>query len=477
MSDRHASMKYQLKEQSEMTRIEFPIAVSIPTDTAGEHSWQLVVTPDGVFGRHDTGVRGRANRWAMYVNGKGHDAQVPGDLPLVMRAGTIELDEDMVKAIVDRGYATGDEASVSQALKKVIDHASLPLFIQNAKPMNQWLDEQSVSWTPPVVAAPVAAAESETPPRVATVAEAAAILDAGDVNVADALTIHDNAAAYSVPVAVEQWIPTRFVDHDIDMFEFLRKARDGKWNIAITGPTGCGKSAAMYNFAVEEKMNLAVIPFSEATDTTSLWDEAILIPDGRGGTRSVRVLTAAGMVAKYGGVMEWQEVNGAADAMLTAIYGVLDFGRQITLSNGATIPLHPNVLIAATQNPVDAAHSHASHMSAALDRRFWPVEMGYSADIEAKIVSSKALRELAGEIRSAGLTVPFGTDSLFKVHKAITDFGLRQGLVGLVTMFKDPASREVVRPMVDVRGAEIARDYGQEFKSDVADLQDSDLDF
>jgi AAA domain (dynein-related subfamily) len=466
-----------------MSKIEFPIAVSIPTDAAGEHSWQLIVTPDGVFGRHDTNVKGRANRWAMYVEGKGHDEEVPTDLPLVMRAGTIELDEDMVKAIVERGYATGDEASVTQALKKVIEHASLPMFIQHNKKMNDWIDEQTVAWTPEpepvVVEAPVATVTVTEPeaPRVATVAEATAILDSGEVNIADALTIHDNVAAFTVPVKVEEFIPTKFVDHDIDAFEFLRKAMAGKWNIAITGPTGCGKSAAVYNFAVTENKHLATIPFSEATDTTSLWDEAILIPDGRGGTRSVRVLTAAGMVAKYGGIMEWQEVNGAADAMLTAIYGVLDFGRQITLSNGATVRLHPDTLIVATQNPVDAAHSHASHMSAALDRRFWPVEMGYVPEIEAKIVSSKSLRELAGEIRSAGLSQPFGTDSLVKVHKAITDFGLRQGLVGLVTMFKDPASREVVRPMVDVRGAEIAKDYGQTFQSDVAELADDDLDF
>lgn len=462
--------------------ITCPMAVSIPTNAEGDHQYELVITPEGVFGRHNTGVKGRANRWAMYHMDKGHKEAVP-ELPMLMRAGTVELDEDELKAIVERGYATGDEASVTVALKKMLEKTPLPMVIQNQTKGDDWIaSTPAPTWTPePVAVEPepvlelddepmIEATETTEMPRV-LVADPVAIVDAGNLDMSKILAVHDNAAAYVVPKAVEDWVPVKFTDTEIDAMEYLERAKKGGWNIAITGRTGCGKSALCYNTAVKWETPYAAIPFSEATDTTALWDEPLLVPDGRGGTRSVRVLTAAGMVAKYGGIMEWQEVNGAADAMLTAIYGVLDFGRAITLSNGTTIPLHKDTIIIATQNPVDAAHSHASHMSAALDRRFWHVEMGYMEEIEARLVPHKSLREIAGEIRSSGIVQPFGTDSLVKVHKAIEDFGLKQGVTGLITMFRDPAAREVVRPIVDVRLAELARDYAQEISSDVEDIE------
>jgi hypothetical protein len=454
-------------------KITIPVAVSIPNGEG--HMLQIALTPEGVLGRLDTGVKGRANRIALYADDRGHKTtDLPENEILLMRIGDVEMDADMLRALVERGYATGDEASIVNALKKAWEHA--PIRVQDGIKTQEWIGSTTTpSWpveAAPVVTAPVVQVTEASPVEViAPVGELPNIVMDADT-ASSALKVHDNMAAYKVPVAVEEWVPVKFTDTDIDSIEYLERAKNGGWNIAITGSTGCGKSALCYNTAVKWGTAYAAIPFSEATDTTALWDDSLLVPDGMGGTRSMRVLTAAGMVAKYGGVMEWQEINGAADAMLTAIYGVLDFGRQITLSNGSTIPLHKDCIIIATQNPVDAAHSHASHMSTALDRRFWHVEMGYMTEIEEKLVPVKALREIAQEIRRSDIQQPFGTDSLVKVHKAIQDFGLKQGVTGMITMFRDSAAREIVRPIIDVRLTELGTAYNQEVESDVeeADL-------
>ena len=466
-------------------KITIPIAVSIPLNS-DDHRLEIAITPDGLFGRIDNKQKGRSNRFAVFADDKGHKTT---DIPniLLLQIGEVEVDADQLREVMDRGYAKTEESNLTHALKEGWKGARIR--VQDSIMSHDWVQNVqstgNVQWPAPpapVVVAPVAPVAAVAPITAPVTLEnipldPTAVLDPTDTSLEAALAVHDNQAAYSVPVAVETWEPVMFNGTVIDSFDYLDRCVKGKWNLAITGSTGCGKSALVYNYAVQRGMHHATIPFSEATDTTGLWDEPLLIPDGHGGTRSVRVLTAAGMVAKYGGIMEWQEVNGAADAMLTAIYGVLDFGRAITLSNGASIRLHPDTLIVATQNPVDASHTHASLMSAALDRRFWHVEMGYSEDIEAKIVPIKSLRELAKEIRNSGIQQPFGTDSLSKVHKAVGDFGLQQAMTGLVTMFREQSAREVVRPIVDVRLAELAKAYGEDIVSDVAELDAAELDF
>jgi hypothetical protein len=265
------------------------------------------------------------------------------------------------------------------------------------------------------------------------------------------------------------WEEGSFLGTKISQFEYLDRMQapktGRKWNLQVTGPTGCGKSTLFTAYCAARGLHLAQIPFGEATDTSSLVDDVALVNG-----ESIRVLTPLGMILKYGGWIEIQEPNAASDGMLTTLYPWLDYSRMVTLSNNAQFKIHENTRIVVTRNPVDAAHTHTSNMSAALNRRFWNVRMGYVDEIEAKLVPVEALREIAKEIRRSDIKMPFGTDTLVAVHQAIEDFGLAQAIQGLIDSFEDPADQEVARPIVDVRLDELAAAYGEALESDVADL-------
>lgn len=445
--------------------LTIPVFTGMP-NSAGE-TLQIALTPEGAFGRVFTpGVRGRGNRLAMMH-------EVPEVLQ--MRSGETELNEDMLKAVTARGWLTEDETAIRNALYAAWD--TVPITVDGVTTSTMWLATTTPpTWTPVVVVAPPVAAPTPTAPPAAPVNDSAAVIALDATRVLDdiedaaleALRIFDNAEAYTVPQSKTKWVPVKFNDTDIDAFDYLDKAREDedKWNIAITGPTGCGKSALTWEYAASRGLAHAAIPFSETTDTSALFDDVALI-----GGRSVRVLTQAGMVIKYGGVLECPEINGAPDGSLTNLYEMLDFARSVTLSNGTKLHLNDNTLVVVTQNPADGAHTHATQMSVALDRRFWHVEMGYVDDIEAKLVPVDALREIAQEIRRSDVKQPFGTDSLLKVHKAIKTFGLKQGITGLITLFREHSARETVRPIVDVRLAELATAYNEEIASDVEEAE------
>lgn len=465
-----------------MSKIQIPVAVSLP-NAAGQ-PLQIAVTPEGVFGRVDNGQKGRGNRFAMFgIQDKGHShegvlVEMPRDFKIV-QTGLIEVDEEQLKAVCERGYATGDEATLVNTLRKAWKDEVH--FLSNVEESGPWLDNVvKPTWTPiipvaaPVVAAPIEIPVEELEISAPVVLDATVVMDANSEGLAGkAVAIHDNWAAYTVPTLDFKWEEGNFLNTKISQFEYLDRAMASKskrkWNLQITGPTGCGKSTLMTAWAASRGIHLAQIPFGEATDTTSLVDDVALV-----GGFSVRVLTALGMILKYGGAIEIQEPNAASDGMLTTLYPWLDFSRTVTMSNNAQFKVHPDTLIVVTRNPVDAAHTHTSTMSAALNRRFWNVKMGYVDEIEEKLVPPVVLRDIAKEIRQSDIKMPFGTDTLVAVHQAIEDFGLAQAVQGLLDSFEDPADQEVARPIVDVRLDELAAAYGETIESDVAD---ADLDW
>jgi hypothetical protein len=135
-----------------MSKIQIPIAVSLP-DTNG-HPLEIAVVPGGdVFGKLNNGGRGRGNRYAMYgVYGKGHshDEKAPVvEMPRtyidkqgntkayqIVQTSLVEVDEEQLKAIVERGYKTDDEASLLNVLRKAWADAPMVSAIEDA---GSWL--------------------------------------------------------------------------------------------------------------------------------------------------------------------------------------------------------------------------------------------------------------------------------------------------------------------------------------------------
>ena len=244
--------------------------------------------------------------------------------------------------------------------------------------------------------------------------------------------------------------------NDVDM---LRLARDEAINVLIEGPTGTGKSLVGEVFAATDEMPFLALPVNGGIDPGIVWGNWQVQPD-----RTLRwVDSAATLIFKYGGVLQYDECNMASASVNAAFHDVLSGARRLTLmeKGGEVLTAHPDLLMIGTMNP---GYEGTMILNEAHSRRFdWQYHFAYDRSVEARLIRSKTLLDVAWELRDRDrhpeIRTDLATPTLQMVERTARLVGVAFALDRLVEKFA-ARERQGVRRSVEMLAPAIATDLG-----------------
>jgi nitric oxide reductase NorQ protein len=180
---------------------------------------------------------------------------------------------------------------------------------------------------------------------------------------------------------------TEFDTYDVAM-------RDHK-NILIKGHAGSGKTMSVVAYAAKRGYRYYNISSHAGVDTTQLFGKWNPQPDG-----SLRwVDGAVTHLVRNGGVLLINEINFLPERISTALFSLLDDRREIQLADkdGEVIKAHPELLILGDMNPNYRGTRPLNQAWA--DRFSMVLEFPYDPSIEAKLITNKAVLDMAAKLR------------------------------------------------------------------------------
>lgn len=245
-----------------------------------------------------------------------------------------------------------------------------------------------------------------------------------------------------------------------DDFEVFRIARDRRENVLIKGPTGAAKTMSALAFAAEQGMPTFTISGSVNFEASEAFGQMMLDP-----ATGMPYFQYGGAieVIRDGGVLILDEINFIPSKVITPLYPLLDQRREVILkqNRGEVIKAHPNLLIVATMNP---GYFGTQQMNWAVLNRFdHHLDWGYDEAVEKRLVPSKALRELAKQLREAEagkkILTPTPTNALMAVIRNVETFGVDYAVSNFLARYDD-ADQQAVRLILQSQRANIAADFG-----------------
>lgn len=247
---------------------------------------------------------------------------------------------------------------------------------------------------------------------------------------------------------------------DFDIFDAALANKD---NVLLEGPTGSGKTSAVYAYAHARNMPLYSLSSSAGSEPSQF--RGRFIPDGNGGFKwQDGPMTD---VARHGGILLINEVNFLRDAVASDFMGLLDKRRKVELldNDGEVIYAPDDFLIVADMNP---DYRGTRELNAAFRNRFAiQVVFDYDDKIEAKLVRSKAVRDMAKQFRAdiaKGLfETPVSTNMMVEFERVALALNVPFAVRNFITHFPSddrPAVKQVIDTwMVNIE-ADIARIAG-----------------
>ena len=181
-----------------------------------------------------------------------------------------------------------------------------------------------------------------------------------------------------------------------DDFEVYDHARAHGINVLIYGPTGPGKTTSVEAWAAERGLRMATISGNASMEPSQMTGK--FVSDGEGGFAWIDGPVTD--VVRNGGVLLLDEVNFINPKIYTNLYSLTDGRRTITLldHHGETIEAHKDLTIFATMNP---DYIGTTPLNFAFRNRFdIQIPWDYDDAVEAKLIDSKALRELMKQLRT-----------------------------------------------------------------------------
>lgn len=178
-------------------------------------------------------------------------------------------------------------------------------------------------------------------------------------------------------------------------FEIFEAAYRLKHNVLIEGPTGTGKTSSILAYAAHKNLPFYSVSSSSGTEPTQLFGK--YIPDGSGGF--VWQDGAVTDLVRHGGVLLINEVNFIPDRVKTVLFGLLDRRRKIELLDHQSEVIYApdNFIVFADMNP---DYEGTRPLNKAFRNRFaTQLFFDYDAKIESKLVGSKALLDVAKQLR------------------------------------------------------------------------------
>lgn len=278
------------------------------------------------------------------------------------------------------------------------------------------------------------------------------------------------------PSVYERYIPRHV--HGVPDFDVLTAAIEGGYNVLIEGPTGPGKTMFSRAYAAREGMWFYSVPSNVGIEPSQMFGK--YIPDGvdeQGRTNYRWQDGGLTFIVRNGGLLLVNEINFMPDRVASAIFGLLDERRELTLLDhkGETIRAHrPGcwcdlaasecrkkwVLIVGDMNP---GYSGTRPLNAALRNRFGiQIEWDYDATVEDKLVKIKTvLRSIAPgirtEVREGRILTPLSTNMLIEFDRIALSLGYDFAVGNFVAHFADE-ERQAVRLAFDTYESNIRRE-------------------
>jgi nitric oxide reductase NorQ protein len=289
------------------------------------------------------------------------------------------------------------------------------------------------------------------PQAVAVAAPAAARQPAPAASFGCALTVAD-------PAFAKKYV-NRKVRGKSD-FDIFKAAQANDLNVQIMGPTGSGKTTGAVAYASATGQPYFRVPGNQALVPEQLYGS--YVPDGVGGfVWQDGPVTA---IVRQGGVLILDEANLISPKVLTDLYPLLDFGREITLKdhgNEVVKAKSGTVLIVVTGNP---DYVGTGLFSEAFKDRFAVrfLDWGYDAAVERKLVKSRTLLKMANDLRARkdDILTPVSTRLLTEFEEVVNLFGWDFAVENLLDRFDDSEEREAVRGVFNTSSDGIKIDLG-----------------
>jgi MoxR-like ATPase len=249
----------------------------------------------------------------------------------------------------------------------------------------------------------------------------------------------------------------RVIDGMTD-FEALDAAMALKYNVILEGPTGCGKTSLVYAWCAAKGLPLYAFPSSSAAEPSQF--RGRFVPDPVTGKLRWQ---DGGMtdVVRYGGVIYLNEGNFLRDSVASDMFGLLDKRRKIELldNDGEVIYAPDEFMVIMDFNE---GYKGTRELNAAFRNRFpIPITLDYDDKIEARLVQSKAIRDMAKQFRqevAKGMfETPVATNMLIEFEAIALRTNVNFAIRSFIGHFPAP-DRGAVKQIVDVWTANLTAD-------------------
>jgi nitric oxide reductase NorQ protein len=252
----------------------------------------------------------------------------------------------------------------------------------------------------------------------------------------------------------------RTINGQLD-FDILDTAMRRKMNVKIEGWTGTGKTSLVMAWAAYREHAFYSVSSSSGTEGSQLSGRIIPDEDNPGGF--VWQDGPITDIMRYGGVILLNEVTFLPERFTTFFFGMLDKRREVALLDhkGEVIAAPENFLVIADHNPT--TYRGSREMNEAFVNRF-PIKLFFDYDpvVEAQLILSPSLRDLAAQIRvqvnEGIIDSPVSTNMLMEFETLAVDLGIDFAIDNFVNAFQTD-SREAIRGAFNsAHRANIARD-------------------
>ena len=230
-------------------------------------------------------------------------------------------------------------------------------------------------------------------------------------------------------------------------------------NFLFSGEAGVGKTQAVVNLA--SVLGLPFVRLEMDGSLSKAETEGRLLPDGKGGWdwHYSRFAT----IIKHGGIVLLNEFSRMLPANSTLFLGILEEKQLQIETLNEVIPVHPNTIFIADQNVGSRYVGTRQQDPALLDRFNVKLEFEDDPKIEAQLIPSPALLEIATALRYLSKTEParhktrVGLRMLLNFVKQAKTYNYQFAINRFLANFS-PEEREAVAMHLDTQKSNIAQE-------------------
>lgn len=234
--------------------------------------------------------------------------------------------------------------------------------------------------------------------------------------------------------------------------EVLEQAFNERHNVLIYGPTGPGKTSAVYAFASEKNLPVVNVPCNGAADPSYFiggWQPQ--------SDKSLDFVAGDVLLAvQHGGIIYLDEVNFLPPKIASYLHSLLDKRRTVSVpqAQGSSVPslikAHEHCFVVAAYNP---DYEGTRPLNKAFRNRFkYKMHFDYERKIEDQLLASASLLDFAVGLRDrfavGELNTPISTNLLVEFEELCeSSLGFDYAVTNFLSAF-DNDEQEIVREVL-----------------------------